>query len=160
MECANYWQSTWHTIQRLEFQKLEYTNDLLCENLNKKLNNLRHTQTPQMQNNETQTNNRTKFYPRIKNLTNTKFNKEEQDVLKLGLNYAIEKPTTHILQNLIIDTENAIKQLNEYEQNIYRHLAYNKIKQIKNTTTNNILHKRQLHIMKQIRKKLTVLLLI
>ena len=89
MECANYWQSTWHTIQRLEFQKLEYTNDLLCENLNKKLNNLRHTQTPQMQNNETQTNNRTKFYPRIKNLTNTKFNKEEQDVLKLGLNYAI-----------------------------------------------------------------------
>jgi hypothetical protein len=80
--------------------------------------------------------------------------KEEKDILQLGLNYAIEKPTTHIIQNLVIDTENAIRQLHENEQNIYRHLASTKIKQIKNTTTTNILHKRQYYIMKQISKKL------
>ena len=87
-------------------------------------------------------------------MSNRKFNKEEKDILQLGLNYAIEKPTTQIIQHFVIDTENAIRQLHENEQNIYRHLASNKIKQIKNTTTTNILHKRQHYIMKQIRKKL------
>jgi hypothetical protein len=39
-------------------------------------------------------------------------------MLELGLNWANEKPIKHFLQDLIINTENAIKQLNENEQNI------------------------------------------
>jgi hypothetical protein len=87
-------------------------------------------------------------------LTHIKFNKEERETLQLGLNYAIEEPTTQIIQNLVIDTENAIRQLHENEQNTYRHLACIKIKQIKYSTTTNTLHKRQRYIMKQISKKL------
>jgi hypothetical protein len=40
-------------------------------------------------------------------MSNVKFNKEENQTLKLELNYAIEKPLKHYLQDLI-DTENAI----------------------------------------------------
>ena len=87
------------------------------KNLTKKLDNLRFTQKSQLTNaNTTQTTKNTKFFSRIKNLSNIKFNKEEKDILQLGLNYAIEKPTTRIIHNLVIDTENAIRQLHENEQ--------------------------------------------
>jgi uncharacterized protein (DUF2344 family) len=69
------------------------------------------------------------------------------------LNYAFEKPTKHYLQDLVIDTEHAI-QLNEDEQNIYRHLACNKVKQIQEVPSTNTLHKRQNYIAKWIREKL------
>jgi hypothetical protein len=86
-------------------------------------------------------------------MSNIKFNREEQ-ILKLGFNYAFEKPTKYFIQDLVIDTENAIRQLHESEQNIYRFLACNKIKQIQNTISTNILHKRQNYVTKQIHKKL------
>jgi hypothetical protein len=85
---------------------------------------------------------------------NIQFNKEEESLLQLGLNYALEKPTQQIIQELVIDTENAIRQLNENEHNIYRFLAHNKIKQIQNTTSTNTLHKRQNYVMRKIRNKL------
>jgi hypothetical protein len=43
-------------------------------------------------------------------MLNITFNKEETDILERGLNYALENPVKHFLQDLIIDTENAIKQ--------------------------------------------------
>jgi hypothetical protein len=87
-------------------------------------------------------------------MSNITFTSEEEKILKLGLNYSFEKPTKLFLQDLIIDTENAMKQLHENEQNIYRFLACKKIKQIQNTTLTNILHKRQDYVIKQIRNKL------
>ena len=132
-------------------------NDLLYDKLNKKLDILRHTQTQHSTQNRNYTSNtptNTKFYPRIKNMSNIQFNKEEEPLLQLGLNYALEKPTQHIIQELVIDTENAIRQLNENEHNIYRFLAHNKIKQIQNTTSTNTLHKRQKYVMRKIRNKL------
>jgi hypothetical protein len=44
-------------------------------------------------------------YSRIKNLTNIKFNKEEMQLLKYGLHYIIEKPTTTYLASLLAETE-------------------------------------------------------
>jgi hypothetical protein len=38
-------------------------------------------------------------------MSDVKFNREEELLLKLGLNYALEKPTKNYLQNLIIDAE-------------------------------------------------------
>jgi hypothetical protein len=87
-------------------------------------------------------------------MSNITFNREEEKILELGLNYAHERPTKHFLQDLIIDTENAIKQLNENEQNIYRFLACKKLKQIQNNRSTNILHKRRRYTIKQIRTKL------
>lgn len=138
LECANYWQESWYLIQRLEYQNSQHMNDVLYDKLNKKLDTLRHTQTQHSTKNRNYTSNtptNTKFYPRIKNMSNIQFNKEEESLLQLGLNYALEKPTQQITQELVIDTENAIRQLNENEHNIYRFLAHNKIKQIQNTTS-------------------------
>ena len=76
-------------------------------------------------------------------MSNITFNKEEEKILELGLNYAFERPIKHFLQDLIIDTENAIKQLDVKEQNTYCFLACKKLKQIQNTNTKNMLHKRR-----------------
>ena len=94
------------------------------------------------------------FYTRVKNMTNVIFNKDETDLLEKGLNYALEKPVKQFLQDLIIDTDNAIVQLDDNDQNTYRFLASKKITQLLQSNRHNILHKRQSYIMKQIDTKL------
>jgi len=44
-------------------------------------------------------------------LTNITFTKEQINALKLGPNYAIEKNPKYYINELIIDTENAIRHL-------------------------------------------------
>jgi hypothetical protein len=83
-------------------------------------------------------------------MSDVRFDREEEQILKPGLNYDLEKPAKHYLQNLVIDTENAIRKLHEKDQHIYRFLACNKIKQIQHNTSTNILHKRQHYVIKQI----------
>ena len=51
-----------------------------------------------------------------------------------------------------MDTENAIRHLQSNVQNRFRHLAAKKIKQIVESNRQNIMHKRQQHNMKQIKK--------
>jgi len=63
----------------------------------------------------------------------------------------VDKPVTHYIQDLIIDTENATRDL---DTKIFITLVHKKISQIKNSNTTNILHKRQLQVMKQIHRKL------
>jgi hypothetical protein len=95
------------------------------------------------------------FYPRIKNLTNIRFDKEETQMLNYGLNYCIERPVTAYFTNLLAETERAIKLLDGKMQNTYRLLATNKLKQIINSTNQqNATLKRQLHIMKKLKQKL------
>jgi len=48
---------------------------------------------------------------RLINLTNVTFTKEHISTLALGLNYALEKDPKHYMNELIIDTENAIRHL-------------------------------------------------
>lgn len=87
-------------------------------------------------------------------MSNIPFSREEINILERGQNYAFEKPAKHSLQDLIIDTENAIKQLDINEQNTYRFLAGKKIKEIQHSSKQNIPHKRQLYTIRQIRTKL------
>jgi len=62
----------------------------------------------------------------------------------------MDKPISHYIQGLIMDTENAARHI---DTKIFITLAHNKIQQITQNTT-NFLHKTQLHIIKQICKKL------
>jgi hypothetical protein len=56
---------------------------------------------------------------------------------------------------VIIDIETAINQLDESKQKTYRHIANKKTRNIlQATSTTNVLHKRQTHILKQLRNKL------
>ena len=121
-------------------------------NLNKKLDHLlqkqsRHPTTPR-------DNSKHHFYTRIKNLTNIKFNEEETQLIKYGLNYNIERPTSTYIANLITKTEQAIRLLDTKMQNTYYFLATNKLKQINSTNQTNVLQKRQLYVLKRLNKKL------
>ena len=51
------------------------------------------------------------------------------EILELGFNYAIEKPTKLYIQDLIIDTKNATRHL---ERKIHIAVANEKISQFKN----------------------------
>ena len=62
----------------------------------------------------------------------------------------MDKLIKHYIQDSITDTENAVKNLGT---KILIALAHKNTSQIKNWNTTNILHKRYLHLMKQIHRK-------
>jgi len=68
--------------------------------------------------------------------------------------YAIEQEPKEYINELIIETENAIRRLEPKTQNTYRHLATKQIKWISRTNRQNILHKRQQYNMNCIKKTL------
>ena len=70
---------------------------------------------------------------------------------ELGHNYAIEKEPKNYINELIIDTEVAIRQLEPKMQNTYRYLAAKQIKQILNSNRHNTHHKRQQYSINQIK---------
>jgi len=120
--------------------------DTLYSQLNNKLNTLI-TQTTTTR---TDTKNRN-THARIINLTDTTFSHEHLHTLSLGPNYAKEKDPKHYINDLITDTENAIRQLDPKIQNTYRHMATKKIKQIITTNRLQATHKRHQHNLNQIR---------
>ena len=71
-------------------------------------------------------------------------------ILYLGFNYATEKSSELYIQGLIIDTENSTRYL---DTKIH---CFGKQKKspFTNSNTTNILHKRQLHVTKQIHRRL------
>ena len=86
-----------------------------------------------------------------RNLTEIKFTKEEAKLLNLGFQFNIEKPLTTHSTNLIIEDDNAIKLLDTK----FRVLATKQLKQNLNSNNSyNILHKRQLYVMKQLEQEL------
>jgi hypothetical protein len=58
-----------------------------------------------------------------------KFKQEHINTLNLGFQYALEKHPEHFLNNLIIETENAIKHLAPPLQSAYRPVAFKKLKE-------------------------------
>ena len=94
-------------------------------------------------------------YPRTINLTDMHFTDEVQKLLELGLQYSMQKPTKTTWENLVIETERAIKLLDDRLQNPFRIIAAKKLQQLHNTNHHNATHKRQLHVLKQINQKIT-----
>jgi hypothetical protein len=79
---------------------------------------------------------------RLINLTNTTFTKEYNHILTLGPNYALTKDPEVYINELVIDTENAIRKLDSKIQNTFRYMASTNIKQILTANTHHTLHKR------------------
>jgi hypothetical protein len=81
-------------------------------NLNKKLDSLqvddnkcsKHPSSKHPTHNQQQ-----RFYPRTVNLTNVAFTKEELELLDLGMQFNIQQPLNSYWTNLIIETEQAIR---------------------------------------------------
>ena len=111
--------------------------DTLHQKRNKKLDTLtQHIRTAQEDKRNAQTQ------PRLINLTNTKFTKEQISTLALGTNYSPEKDPKHYINELVTDMENAIIQLDPKVQNTFQYMATTKIKQIMASSTHHTLHRR------------------
>ena len=94
------------------------------------------------------------FYLRTVNLTNIHFTKEEMDLLDMGLKYFLQKPSATTWTNLPIETEQAIRLLDDTLQDSFHIKAAKKLKQIRNTNHCSITHKRQTYILKNITQKI------
>jgi len=117
------------------YQKLNKKLDNLIKQSQTTHNNIKNTNTP----------------PRLINLTNTIFTKEHTHIMTLGPNYALAKDPKDYINELIIDTENAIRQLDPKLQNTFRCMTSAKIKQIMTTNTHHTLHKRYQYNFNQIK---------
>jgi hypothetical protein len=95
-----------------------------------------------------------RFYPRTVNLTNKQFTKEEMDLLNMGLQHSLQKSSTSMWTKLAIETEQAVRLLDESLQDTFRIAAAKKLRQISNTNTSNLLHKRQTHTLRSIKQKI------
>ena len=80
---------------------------------------------------------------------------KNRKLLDLGLQYSMEKPMKTAWENLVIESERAIKLLDEKLQNPFCIMVAKKLKQLHNTKQQNATHKRQWHVLKQINLKLT-----
>jgi len=88
-------------------------------------------------------------------LTELKYTKEEMKCLNIGFQFSIEKSLKTYSTNLTIETENAIKISDTKLESVYRILTTKILKQIFNSNNSyNILHKRQLYVIKQIKQKI------
>jgi hypothetical protein len=147
--CAHHFDGMWQHINSLINKQLHELMECVYQKLNKKLDTLTLHKDRCVT-----TNKPNKFQSNVINLSNIHLSKEQLNTLSLGPNYAIEKEPKTYLNNLIIDTEMAIRQLEPKIQNTYRHIAARKIKHITNTNRCNILHKRYQYNMRQIKKTL------
>jgi hypothetical protein len=140
LECTAQWPNTWQIIQSTIDDNIQQQMDKHYVHINKKLDQLQQKQPrrPAQQ----QPNEEHRFYTRVKNVTNIKFDKEEMQLLKYGLNYSIEQPTSTYMASLIAETERAIRLLDVKEQNAYRIMATKKLKQINSSSNHsNVLQK-------------------
>jgi len=67
----------------------------------------------------------------------------------------MQKQTKTTWENLVIETERAIKLPDDKLQNPFRIIAAKKLKQLHNTNHHNTTHKRQLHVLKQINQEIS-----
>jgi hypothetical protein len=106
LECALQYNGMWQCLQDYIDQQLHRMTEVSYQTLNKKLDVLTHHQP---KHNKTQ--NTPKFQSRVINLTNISFKKEQLHTLSLGPSYTTEQEPKCYINELIFDTEHAIRNL-------------------------------------------------
>jgi hypothetical protein len=119
----------------------------IIRHLNQKLNKL---QTKQMKKGNTNpTSTEHQFYDRTINFTSIQLEKEEMELLNTGMQHSIEKPIEQYWNDLLIETEQAIRKLETKAQVAYRIMATKKLEQMRHSSNqNNIYAKCQTHILR------------
>jgi hypothetical protein len=120
-------------------------------NLNKKLDKLQKEKTNKREKMQPR-NQQFHYHARTVNLTNIKFT-QEMSLLNNGLQYSIETPLKKYKTDLIIETEQVIRLLDNKLQAHFRILAAKKMKQIIASDSQNIAVKRQNYILNNINRK-------
>jgi len=106
LECAYQCNGAWQHIYSSIETKLNKKLDTLYHKLNKKINAL----TKQFQTTHNDKKNRD-TQPSLTNFTHISFQKEHVITLALGPSYTLERDHKQYINELIIDTENTIRQL-------------------------------------------------
>jgi len=101
-------KNLWTILDPTIEESLTHEMEVHFKNLNKKLDNL---QTRQRKEKKIKTEQ--EFYKRTINLTTIVFNQEEMELLNTGMQHSIEQPLNHYWNDLIIETEQAIKNWNQ-----------------------------------------------
>jgi len=83
----------------------------------------------------------TQIQPKVINLSDKHFTKEQINILYFGPKHAIEKKPKKYFNELIVDTEVAIRQLDPKLQSTFRYLAAKQIKHILKSNRQNDFHK-------------------
>ena len=154
LERANQYNGMWQQalIHMDETQRkiMEKTYQNLYKKIDILTNKMKTTQKQTTQ----QNNKHINIQPRIINLTHKKLTKEQVKILNLGPQYAVEqRPNKHI-NEIIIETENAIRQIEPKWQNMYRYQAAKRIKQIKENSKQNPIHKMQYNILRKLKTEM------
>jgi hypothetical protein len=157
LECATFWPATWHLIQLAIDSNIQQQMDRHYKHLNKKLDQLL-TKQPK-RSTHLQHDDDCHFHARVKNPTNIRFDQEEMQLLKYGLNYSIEKPASTYTSNLIAvgykNAEYILHQTPPPPKKKKRKQNKTKLKQIIGSTSRTkVLEKRQLYVTKALNKKL------
>ena len=92
--------------------------------------------------------------PRIINLTNKQLTVEQVKVLSLGPQYAIEINPKKCINNIIIETENAIRCMEPKWQNFYRFQAKISLNRYQRNIKNP-LHRHQQSVIKSLKMELS-----
>ena len=150
---AHKWKKSWDTIKTNTDNQLTMEAEEHYKKLKNKIQQLQKTQ----QTTREQHKNNNQFYSRTENLTNISFNTDEINLLNKGLQHSIARPINTCWNDIIMDTEQAIKKLDPQLQEPYRILAAQKLQQIqRNSKTNNTTKKKEDEIIKNIRNKLNL----
>jgi hypothetical protein len=150
--CAAAWPHYWLTIRDILEEQLRNEMDANYKILNSKLDKLIETQD-QRHSHTTRLYNQQR-YPRLVNMTQIHFTKEEINLLDKGLQYSLQTPSATTWTTLTMETEQAIRQLDTDIQDTYRAIAAKKLKHFINTNQRNSTHKRQAYLF-EIKQKLT-----
>ena len=92
--------------------------------------------------------------PRIINLTNNILTEKQMNILNKGPQYAMECNPQICINDIIIETESAIKNIEPKWKDTYRFLAEKHIKRIKEKYKQNPLHRHQIKIIKKLKMEI------
>ena len=149
LECATVYNGMWqHALANiLESQNklMELTYDKLQQKIHKleKFTNVEKHKRQYLTQNTQQ---------KVINLSTKQLTNQQLNILEKGPQYAIETEPKQNINNIIAETECAIRHLDFKWQNTYRHIATKAIKRLKTKETQNSLHKlynRELTILKK-----------
>ena len=146
-------ENLWTTLDQNTEEGLSQEMETHYTQLNQKLDKLQIQQKKERRINTK--NIEYQFYNRIINLTKIQFIKEEMELLNTRMQYNIEKPMEQYWNDLIIETDQAIRKMDPKTQDAFRVIATKKLKQMKNYDNQKNIHaKCRTHTMKNIKEKL------
>jgi hypothetical protein len=120
LSLANTWNNTWQYIQSTIDRKLQREIQIKYQNLERKLDRLKQTQTKPPQQIHP-------FHPRVVNNTDISFSKDEMDLLQKGLKYNLHSKRNNWIQTLALEAETAISKLPTADRDVYRKLVAERI---------------------------------